>query len=169
MDDPGPMGGVQRVGDLLRDGQSLREWQGAPAHAIVQSVALDQLEHQGRHVVGIFETVDCSDVKRATRSASVANSGGRSFNATSRPSLVSRARYTSPMPPAPSGATISYGPSFVPEVRAIRARNYSPKNAAFALEFNGLRVSLIEYFRLRWEKKQSDRLAPKGSSFPTNS
>ncbi len=29
------------------------------------------------------------------------------FSATSRSSLVSRARYTSPMPPAPSGATIS--------------------------------------------------------------
>ena len=26
-----------------------------------------------------------------------------------------RARYTSPILPAPSGATISYGPSFVPE------------------------------------------------------
>src|SRR5580704_16724582 len=30
------------------------------------------------------------------------------------------------MPPAPRGATISYGPSFVPEVRVTRGRNYSP-------------------------------------------
>ena len=29
------------------------------------------------------------------------------------------------MPPAPSGETISYGPSLVPEVRAMRARNYN--------------------------------------------
>jgi len=41
-------------------------------------------------------------------------------------SLVSRARYTSPMPPAPTGEAISYGPSLVPEVSAIDARNYSP-------------------------------------------
>src|ERR1700682_3782026 len=32
---------------------------------------------------------------------------------------MSRARYTSPIPPAPSDARISYGPSLVPEVRAI--------------------------------------------------
>jgi hypothetical protein len=30
------------------------------------------------------------------------------------------------MPPAPTGDTISYGPSLVPEVSAIDARNYSP-------------------------------------------
>src|ERR1019366_5699120 len=29
------------------------------------------------------------------------------------------------MPPAPSGETISYGPSLVPEVRDMRARNYN--------------------------------------------
>jgi hypothetical protein len=36
-----------------------------------------------------------------------AEASGRTLSATSRPSVVSRARYTSPMPPAPSGATIS--------------------------------------------------------------
>jgi hypothetical protein len=30
------------------------------------------------------------------------------------------------MPPAPTGDTISYGPSSVPEVSVIDARNYSP-------------------------------------------
>ena len=67
MDDPGPMGGIERVGDLLRDGQSLRERQRAPAHAIVQRVALDQLEHQGRHLAGVFETVDRPDVRMIER------------------------------------------------------------------------------------------------------
>jgi len=38
---------------------------------------------------------------------SVAISDGSTFRATSRPSLVSVARYTSPMPPVPSGATTS--------------------------------------------------------------
>ena len=41
------------------------------------------------------------------------------FNATSRFNRVSRARYTSPIPPAPRGAMISYGPRRVPEARLI--------------------------------------------------
>jgi len=39
--------------------------------------------------------------------------------ATSRPSRVSRARYTSPMPPAPAGERISYGPSLLPVAKGI--------------------------------------------------
>ena len=50
--------------------------------------------------------------------------------ATSRFSRVSGARYTSPMPPAPAGATILYGPSFVPEARVIGACNYNPVRQA---------------------------------------
>jgi len=45
--------------------------------------------------------------KRVTRSGSRANPSGSALIATSRPSRVSFARKTSPMPPAPSGATIS--------------------------------------------------------------
>lgn len=45
--------------------------------------------------------------KRATRMGSVATAAGNTFTATSRPSRVSRARYTSPMPPAPSRAVTS--------------------------------------------------------------
>ena len=41
--------------------------------------------------------------KRARRSGSEANAWGSSFSATSRPSRVSVARHTSPMPPAPRG------------------------------------------------------------------
>ena len=36
-----------------------------------------------------------------------------------RPGRVSRARYTSPMPPAPSGSWISYGPGRVPAESCI--------------------------------------------------
>ena len=39
--------------------------------------------------------------------------------ATDRLSFVSVARYTSPIPPAPSGAVIAYGPSREPGARAI--------------------------------------------------
>src|SRR5207248_10395770 len=52
--------------------------------------------------------------KRAFRSGLAERCCGRTLMATSRPSRVSRARYTSPMPPAPSGDAISYGPNFVP-------------------------------------------------------
>jgi hypothetical protein len=39
--------------------------------------------------------------------------------ATSRPSLVSRAGYTSPIPPSPIWATTSYVPSLVPAASVI--------------------------------------------------
>src|SRR5258706_5449815 len=55
---------------------------------------------------------------RAIGSASAANASGRILMATSRSSRVSRARYTSPMPPAPSAESISYGPMRVPGARA---------------------------------------------------
>jgi hypothetical protein len=38
---------------------------------------------------------------------------------TVRCSLISSARYTSPMPPAPRSDWITYGPNFVPELNAI--------------------------------------------------
>src|ERR1017187_4752337 len=52
--------------------------------------------------------------KRVMLSLFSKNSSGRTFSATSLPSFVSFARYTSPMPPAPSGARISYGPRRAP-------------------------------------------------------
>src|SRR6266540_2972037 len=60
---------------------------------------------------------------RASRSNRVSLSGsadtdsGRTLIATSRPSFVSFARYTSPIPPAPRGERISYGPKRVPAAR----------------------------------------------------
>ena len=44
------------------------------------------------------------------------------------------------MPPTPSGERISYVPSFVPEARAIRARNYS-LGSTFAADATILDVS----------------------------
>src|SRR5579862_3820981 len=69
----------------------------------------------------------CSN--RRSRSASVATASGSTLIATSRPSRVSRARYTSPMPPAPTGDVISYGPSLVPVASVMDARHYSPDTA----------------------------------------
>src|SRR5262245_18033627 len=64
-----------------------------------------------------------SRVKRAKRSGSRANWVGRTLTATSRCSLVSRARYTSPIPPAPMGARISYEPRRVPAGKAMRGED----------------------------------------------
>src|SRR6476620_5037043 len=44
--------------------------------------------------------------------------------ATKRSSRGSRARYTSPIPPAPRAETISYGPRRVPGMRAKRGQLY---------------------------------------------
>ena len=43
---------------------------------------------------------------RARRSGSAAKSAGSTLSATSRPSLESVARHTSPIPPAPSAAVM---------------------------------------------------------------
>src|SRR5262245_24937315 len=73
-----------------------------------------------------LETVRASRSKRWRRSGLPARCSGRTLIATVRSRRVSRARYTSPMPPAPSGASTSYGPSFAPlgkgmeGVRAVR-------------------------------------------------
>src|SRR5215813_5879931 len=70
--------------------------------------------------------VFASRSKRCLRTGSAEYCAGRILMATVRSRRVSLARYTSPIPPAPSGPTISYGPSFVPAVRAIGARDYKP-------------------------------------------
>src|SRR6516164_8548816 len=56
---------------------------------------------------------------RDSRAKRSENCSAETLMATSRPSLVSRARYTSPIPPAPIGATISYGPSLSPTESGI--------------------------------------------------
>src|ERR1700693_3888692 len=63
------------------------------------------------------------EIARASRSKRCFASGlsdrccGRTLIATVRSSRVSRARYTSPIPPAPIAETISYGPSREPAFR----------------------------------------------------
>src|SRR5580704_5147723 len=71
--------------------------------------------------------VSCS--KRRSRSLSLAKDSGRIFKATSRPKRVSRARYTSPMPPAPTSDWISYGPILVPWARGMSARSIAQRSA----------------------------------------
>ena len=60
------------------------------------------------------EAARASRSSRASRSRSAESSAGRTLTATWRPRRVSSARKTSPIPPEPSGAMTSYGPSRVP-------------------------------------------------------
>src|SRR5436190_19304832 len=64
--------------------------------------------------------VFASRSNRARRSGSSAKASGRILIATSRSSFVSRARYTSPMPPSPSFPRTSNGPIFAPIMRSSR-------------------------------------------------
>src|SRR6266567_5824017 len=77
-------------------------------------------------------TTRASCSKRRSRSVSWANDGGKVFTATSRRKRASRARYTSPIPPAPKRDKISYGPSLVPETSAMDRGNniIEPRKAA---------------------------------------
>src|SRR3954451_4563802 len=57
---------------------------------------------------------------RLRKCASLVRAAGRTLIATVRLRRVSRAFQTSPIPPAPRGETISYGPRRVPDLTDIR-------------------------------------------------
>ena len=67
MDDSGGMGGVECVGDLLCDGQRVRERECFPTQPIVQRIAVNELEDERQHSAGVFETVDGPDVRMIER------------------------------------------------------------------------------------------------------
>src|SRR5579864_1424350 len=101
------------------------------------------------------EMVRASRSKRSLASALSARCGGRILMATLRSSRVSRARYTSPIPPAPSGAPISYGPSFVPEESPMVALGlYRPSKDALAV-YQSRRLTGFALFE-RGEKRLFD-------------
>ena len=79
----------------------------------IQALAADVLHHDEVVPVGRLDLVNRDDVRVVRADAACASctkrrrrfvrqrSAGRTLMATSRPRRVSRARYTSPMPPAP--------------------------------------------------------------------
>jgi hypothetical protein len=58
-----------------------------------------------------LETARASRSKRSRNRGSLDRLSGRTLMATVRSSRVSRARYTSPIPPVPRAESISYGPT----------------------------------------------------------
>jgi len=78
--------------------------------------------------------------------------------ATVRLRRESVALYTSPIPPAPRGETISYGPNFVPGRTGMDAADYRrrPGAAAGALKVDGeLRILYADLATDLWLKARS--------------
>src|SRR5438093_10713703 len=110
--------------------------------------------------------VFASRSNRCLRAASEENCAGKILIATVRPRRVSRARYTSPIPPAPSGETISYGPSLAPRVRATGVKLYLPKqdaqkrqvvSAPQALREHSLARALVRLVQQRHHREKRPR------------
>ena len=62
MDRPGLVGGLQRLGDLLGDGESLVDRDRPLLDAISQRRSLDQFEDQRPDTLGFLQPVDAPDV-----------------------------------------------------------------------------------------------------------
>ncbi len=120
MDDPLLVGGGEAFRDLQRvvDGLLLRNRAGVELPA--QRLAFQKLHDGVGDAVLVAEVVDREDVRMRERRDRLRlsleprerlgirrDARGSTLIATSRSSFVSRARYTSPIPPAPSGDRIS--------------------------------------------------------------
>ena len=137
MDDSAFVCILQTFADLLPLPEHLLQRKGSTTQSFCKGFALEVLHYQEINTVLVADIVSVQmlgwlseDIAFASRSKRSLASGfsdmwaGRTLIATVRSRRVSRPRYTSPMPPAPSGDWISYGPSLVPAVSAIRTRNY---------------------------------------------
>ena len=120
VDDPLFVRRRQPVRDLHSILDRLTLGQGAAIERRAQAFALQQLGDQKRRALVLTDVMNGENVGMVERGhrprlllkatqavASRAKDSGRIFRATSRPRRVSFARYTSPMPPAPSGDRIS--------------------------------------------------------------
>jgi hypothetical protein len=96
---------LERLGDLPCDGLRFVDLHRTVRDALGERRPVHQLHDQRMDAARVLEAVDLRDVrmierreqmrsrrKRASRSGSVATPDGRTFSATSRSSLVSRAR-----------------------------------------------------------------------------
>ena len=121
MDDAARVRGRERVGHRHRDAQQLVQAQALPRDERVEAGAAHVLHDDEVDGAVRLDLVDRDDVRMVERGgglrflekaapaacSSCIRSAGRTLMATSRPSRVSRARYTSPIPPAPIGASTS--------------------------------------------------------------
>ena len=113
MDDAGLMRGVERVSDLLRDRERFFEGQWTGVESFGERWSFDELNYE-RARPTIFDAVDRPDIRWFSDASTRASRRTRPIDRDPRPllrqdldgdvatSLVSGARQTSPMPPAPS-------------------------------------------------------------------
>src|SRR5262245_9310045 len=106
------MRGVERVCDLDCQLQQVGDRGRFAGNALLQHAAFEELHRDEASVLVLADVVDRADVlmveggsrarftlKRSSACGSRAVSGGRNFSATGRPSRVSSAAYTRPIPP----------------------------------------------------------------------
>ena len=67
MDDALVMGGLERFGQLTRNGQRFDEWKRAVRDPIRQRDAFDQFEHQRLPPARLFKSIDSRDVRMVER------------------------------------------------------------------------------------------------------
>jgi hypothetical protein len=131
VNDPVLVSGFEGFGDLFQDWQCFFDRYLALRNPIGERGALNQLEDESRQPGRLFETVDVADVLviqcgealgfslKAGDALSVRGKRiGEDLDCDIPIQLRIRARYTSPMPPAPMSATISYEPSRAPATNA---------------------------------------------------
>ena len=119
MDDAGTVSAIEGIGDLDTDLQRLRDRQRSLLQSLLQRLAGDVLHHQVVDAVLVADIVQDADVRVVQRRNAARfaleplaatrigrKAGGSTLMATVRSSRVSRARYTSPIPPAPSNSPI---------------------------------------------------------------
>jgi hypothetical protein len=71
MDDPLLVRGFERLGDLLRDGESFVNSNWTARDSSIQALAVDELEHEELLAVGLVQAVDRADVRMVQRSKNV--------------------------------------------------------------------------------------------------
>ncbi len=143
VDHPVAVGGSERVGDLGGDHDGLRQRHRTAGQPVRQGPPFQVLHHEEHTFLVLSDIVQGADVRvvqggdrlgfllePARRPGSALSWEESTLRATSRSSLVSRARKTSPMPPAPTADTISYGPRRVPAARLIRTPGRCERESA---------------------------------------
>src|SRR5262249_7370698 len=126
MHDPLLVRDFERVTNLPRDGQCLVERNRSARDAIRECRTVDQLQHERVDTVGFLKPMNRSDVRMIQRGEElclalephqtiwIERKGCRQdFQRNVSTELVSRARYTCPIPPAPMADWISYTPKRV--------------------------------------------------------
>ncbi len=128
MDDAALVRRLERMGDLLEDRERLgrRQWSARPNRSASVSPGTSSISRKVASPtssrpcnVAIFgwlseASTRASRSKRLLYSALSEVSSWRTLTATSRPSRMCSALYTSPMPPAPRDSRIRYGPTELP-------------------------------------------------------